>query len=183
MHTKHTLKSHWTPARNLSAQERGGVWFITPLIREGGAAEFPQGWRGTSQHNLMGYKKDSCANFCGLPPSMALVESGEVNVLFGFKPCVSSQQYRQCIYSQKYTDNINNNHAFVLRTTATKESRQMGRRGRRLRKTVQVRSADCSKSVFPGCLLKSHNYLQNLCFLKMHLEKFIPHFLKSVPTD
>lgn len=97
--------------------------------------------------------------------------------------CVYPFSNAECIYSQKYTANINNNYTFVLRATTTKESQQMGRRGKVHRKIIQIRSADCSQSVLPGCLLKSHNCLQNLCFLKMHLEKFIPHFLKSVSTD
>lgn len=124
---KHTLKSQWMPARNLSAQESGGNLYTATLIREGGAAQLPKRWRGTSQHNLMGYKKDSCTNFCGLSPlhCFGKVWGGQCIFFFNLN-CVCPFSNRECVYSQKYTANINNNYTFVLRTTTTKESRAGG---------------------------------------------------------
>lgn len=155
---KHMLKSYWTSARNLAAQER------------------------------------QLCNFCGLPPPHWFGKawfSWVRSMYFLDLSCVYPFSNTDSVYSQNYIANVNNNYAFVLRTTTVKKSRQMGRRGRVHRKSIfiRVRSAGCSQSVFPGCLLKSHNCLQNLCFLKMHLgkkkkkKKITSHCLYSVSTD
>lgn len=127
-----------------------------------------------SGHNLMDYK-DSCTNFCGLPPPHCFGKTyfSSVRSMYFLDLCISIQQYRHTVYSQKYIANVINNYAFVLRTTMMKKSRQMGRKGRAHRKSIfiWIRSADSSQSVFPGCLLKSCNCLHNLCFVKRKKKK------------
>lgn len=63
--------------------------------------------------------------------------------------CVYPLSNAECVYSQKYTTNINYNYTFVLRATTTKQSHQMGQRGRVHRKIIQVKICSLLTICFP----------------------------------